>query len=261
MMFSIILSLAIPVVSLHFIQSASVTVWAFPFIIIIATLLFNNATILTMVSVSIILTQLYIWIKVQNCVVEIRSDDYFSRIGFMGIGIFLVYYINKIYLLRLRQLFEKIKTQDLLFLISSYIINVSSSNLKEKMEEVLCLLCEHVNADRAHIYYKNLQDGLEHTEYYSWCNEASRLEEEVMKDTSLMRYSWWRNQVNATGSVQIHNVLDLKEEAALEKEYLLNQNVKSMIAVPLISHEQKIGFLRIDYVSNHKKWTISLSKY
>ncbi len=122
------------------------------------------------------------------------------------------------------------------------------------MEEVLCFLCEYVNADRAHIYYKNLQDGLEHTEYYYWCNESSKLDEKELKDTSLMRYSWWRSQVNETESVQIPNVLDLPDEANHEKEYLMRQNVKSMIAVPLISQEQKIGFLRIDYVSNNKKW-------
>ncbi len=88
MCFSFLLSLAIPVISLYFIEYAAVTVWAFPFIIIIATLLFNNSTILTMVSTSMILTQLFIWIKVQNCVVAIKSDDYFARIGFMEMGYF-----------------------------------------------------------------------------------------------------------------------------------------------------------------------------
>lgn len=195
------------------------------------------------------------WIRVPNCIVNVDQSDYFARVGLMGMAIFLIYYINRIYLLRLSQLSDKIRAQDLLFVISSHIINMSSSNLNEKMDEALNLLCEYINADRAHIYYKNDQEGMEDSEkYYLWCNELSRLEDEVLHNRGITEYSWWRNQVKETGIVEIYDVSKLTQEADSEKVFLMKQNVKSMLAVPLIIREQKIGFLRLDFVGNHKKW-------
>lgn len=253
-LYAILLSLSIPVITLRYSGTAAITIWAFPFIILIAALLFNNTAILTMVSSSMILTQLYMWIKIPNCLGTIDASDYFTRIGLMGMAIWLVYYINKVYLLRLSQLSDKIMTQDLLFLISSRSINVNSSNLSEKMDEVLSLFCEYANADRAHICYKNLEEGMEDSNYYCWCNLESQMNDKVLKDTSITEYSWWRNQVKETGVVQIPDVSQLPEQALYEKEFLIKQKVKSMLAVPLTSNGKKIGFIRIDFVDDTKKW-------
>jgi diguanylate cyclase (GGDEF)-like protein len=251
--YSVLLSLAIPIITLQFMDSAAITVWAFPFIIIIASLLFNNSTILTMVSASMIITQLYMWIKASNNTAYVDASDYFARIGLMGMGIGLIYYINKIYLLRLSQLSEKIKTQDLLFLISSRVINVNYSNMKEKMDEVLSLLCKYVQADRAHIYFNTL-DTVEEEKRFCWCNEICKYDDSFLQSIRMDQFVWLREQVKETGAVQIPDVTQLPPEASSEKEYLMNQNVRSMLALPLTSHEQKIGFLRIDYVLNHKEF-------
>ncbi|RDY29897.1 EAL domain-containing protein [Lachnotalea glycerini] len=251
MLYSILLSIAIPIITLNFTDYAAITVWAFPFIIIIATLLFNNSTILTMVSTSIILTQLFMWIKVPNSLVNVDTSDYFTRIGLLGVGIGLIYYINKIYIFRLSQLSERIKTQDLLYLISSRVINVNCTNMKEKMDEVLSLVCEYVQADRAHIYF-NIKNDMEHADYYCWCNEFSKLKDEILQDTRIAKYEWLKKQVKETGVVMIPDVAELTQEAEKEKDFLEKQNVKSMLSIPLISHEQKIGFLRLDYVLKYK---------
>lgn len=254
LLYSLILSIAIPVITLRFLQSASITVWAFPFIIIIAALLFNNSTILTMISTSVVLTQLYIWIKVPNCAVVVETSDYFGRIGLMGMAVCLTYYINKVYLLRLSQLSDRIRTQDLLFLISSRIININNDNLNEKMEEVLSLLCKHINADRAHIYYKNPQNETENMEYFYWCNENCKLDNEIKPDSGIINTVCWKNDIAENGIIQIPDVSKLPKEVKREKELLMEQNVKSMLAVPLINNKQINGYLRIDFVLTIKKW-------
>lgn len=259
-LYSVLLSLAIPVITLHFAEDAAITVWAFPFIVVIATLLFNNSTILTMVSTSMVLTQLYMWIFVSYKEVSVESSDYFARIGLMVLGIALIHYINKIYLLRLSQLSEKIQEQDLLFLISSHVIQVNNENMKDKMNEVLALLCEYVQADRAHIYFRESEDIAENSAYYSWCNEDSKLERNILQDISIVRFPWLKKQINEKGAVLIANVNKLPNEAEKEKIFLLNQKVQSMMIVPLISQEEKIGFLRIDYVANRKTFDDAFTK-
>lgn len=254
-LYSLLLSVCIPVITLRFIEYAAVTVWAFPFLIIIAALLFNNATVLVMISTSMILTQLYMWIKDSNCVVMVDASDFFTRVGLMGMAIGLIYYINKIYLFRLRQLSDRIKVQDFLFQISSRMINVSSNNIEEKMDEILHLLCENINADRAHIYYQNDQVGIDDLgTYYCWCNEQSRLDDEVLQDRSISEYTWWKHQIKDAEVVQIFDVSQMNQDAQEIKETLMKQKVQSMLVVPLITDKQKIGFLRIDFVQNPKEW-------
>ncbi len=254
LLYALILSIAIPVITLRFLQYASITVWAFPFIIIIAALLFNNSTILIMISTSVMLTQLYIWIKVPNCIVVVGTSDYFGRIGLVGLAVCLAYYINKIYLLRLSQLSERIRIQDLLFLISSQIINVNNDNISEKMEEVLRLLCEHIDADRAHIYYNNPQNETADIEYFYWCNENTLLNNDIEKNSDLFNSIYWKNEVTENGVIQIYDVFKLPEAVSKEKELLIEQNVKSMLAVPFISNGKINGFMRIDFVFTNKEW-------
>ncbi|MFA9464889.1 MAG: EAL domain-containing protein [Velocimicrobium sp.] len=254
MLYSILISASIPIITLQFIQYASITVWAYPFIILIAVLLFNNYALLIMVSTSMIVTQLYLWIKVPYCQTFVDTPDYMGRIIIMGLGIYLVCFINQIYMDRLKQLSDKIREQDLLFLISSASINCNYENLNEKMTEILRLLCEYIQADRAHIYYINIQDDMEHLDYYSYSKENGKIEDNGNDYHAVTECIWWKNQVNHDGVVQISDVANLPREALEEKKILLRENVKALVAVPLISQEKEIGYLRIDFIKEQEKW-------
>jgi diguanylate cyclase (GGDEF)-like protein len=252
--YGILLAVSIPLITIHYVNSGAVTIWAFPFIIVIATLLFNNATVLMMTATSTIITELYLWIRVPVVAVTIGKTDYFVRIAFFGMAIALIFYINRIYLLRLKQLSEKIKTQDFLSRVSSSIINANYKNLNEKMEDSLKMLCAYTGADRAHICYKTFEDQTKDTGFFCWHNEAGSIEEGMLCDTSITNYPWWKNQVEKVGMIQIPNVEKLPQEALQEKEYLLKQKIKSVVAVPLMSNEKKVGFLRIDFVTSANAW-------
>ena len=234
-----LLSVSIPIIMLHYTDSAAVTVWAFPFVIAIATLLFNNATVLTMTSASAITVELYLWIKTPMVTVTMDKSDYFARIGLLGMAICLVFYINRIYILRLNQLSVKISTQDFLSRVSSSIINTNYNNLNDKMDEILQMLCEYLGADRVHIYYQTSQEKPKNADYFCWYNEVGSMADCVLQDTSITAYPWWRQQIKKVGMIRIPKVAQLPAEAAREKEFLLNQNIQSVVAVPLISNEKK----------------------
>lgn len=258
---AVILSLAIPIITLRFADDAAITVWAFSFTIIIATLLFNNATILMMVSTSIVYTQLYLWIFSSYKEVALDNSDFLARVGLIGITIMLIQYINKIYLLRLNQLSEKVQAHDLLFLLSSHVIKVNNENRKEKMKEVLNLICDYVQADRAHIYFRETQELADDEAYYFWSNEANNnLDRYTLQDISIVRFPWIKQQLKDNGVALISNVAELPKEAEAEKIFLLNHQVKSVLILPLIRQEHNIGFLRIDYVLNKKKFDEAFTK-
>lgn len=252
--YGILLAGSIPLITIHYMNSGAVTIWAFPFIIVIATLLFNNATVLMMTATSTVITELYLWIRMPVVEVTIGKTDYFVRIAFFGMAVTLIYYINRIYIFRLKQLSEKISTQDFLFRVSSSIINANYKNLTEKMEEALKMLCEYTGADRSHICYQTLQDQTKDIGFFCWHNEAGSMADDTLYDTRITNYPWWKKQVEEAGIIQIPSVENLPQDAHAEKEFLLKQKIKSVVAVPLMSNKKKAGFLRVDFVTASNAW-------
>lgn len=218
-----------------------------------ASLLVDN-NILTMLSTSMIMIQLYMWIFVSRTEVFVDSFDYIVRIGLIVVAIIVILYTNKIYALRLSQLSEKMKAQDLLFLISSHIIKVNNLNIKEKMDEVLNLLCDYVQADRAHVYFCDSENITEEESYYFWCKEEAEFDRNILQDISVIRFAWMKKELKHNEVVRIENVQELPMDAIHEKIFLTNQKVKSSLIISLNSQDTRIGFLRIDYVFQTKQF-------
>lgn len=257
---STLLTITIPVVILHFIGTVSITIWAYPFILIIATLLFHDTAVITMLSASTLITLAFVWIKVPHQLVNINTTDYTVRMGLMVIAIYLVYYINSVYQFRLRQLSDKISSQELVAKISSIIINMDYNESDKQMNEVLRTLCKYLNADRAHICNFAIADILDTSTYYYYQSEPSSIPGIPLNSLEIINCEWWKKQVQEKGTIQIPCVQKLPKDATAEKQFLEKQLVKSILAVPLISHEKKIGFLRIDWVTSQKNWDEELVK-
>lgn len=151
------------------------------------------------------------------------------------------------------QLAKKVQAQDLLFLISSHVINANNENIKEKMTEVLQLLCKYVSADRAHIYFKEVEDIIDKEAYYFWSDEEEITDRNTLQDISIIRFPWMKEQLKDKGAALIVDVNKMPDEASRERLFLLNQQIKSVFIFPLESQQTKIGFLRLDYINNNHK--------
>ena len=92
-----ILTILIPLVTLKFTKIAGISVWAFPFLFIIVSLVFMDRLMLICVSVSALLTQMVLWFLVPTLIVPIDSADYVVRIGLLIIGIVIAFQINELY--------------------------------------------------------------------------------------------------------------------------------------------------------------------
>lgn len=82
------------------------------------------------------------------------------------------------------------------------------------------------------------------------CKEQSRIDHLPMSDTP-----WWTEQINLGHSIILSNLNDLPAEAATERDFLLIQEIKSMIVVPLISRNGVWGYMGIDIVEDHHEWS------
>lgn len=124
----VLLVVAIPVISLRFISTASLTIWAFPFILILSVLVFNNRIAIVGITVSIFLTQILVFIIMPQVIVRIDNSDHVVRIGLFGIGLWVAFFVNELYVQRLKENTEQIKIQKMIAQISADFLNVNSGN-------------------------------------------------------------------------------------------------------------------------------------
>ncbi|MDK2808768.1 MAG: hypothetical protein PWP24_1505 [Clostridiales bacterium] len=172
--YAILLSLCIPIITLEFIDSAAISMWVFPVIIMITGILFYDTAVMLLVSTTMVMTQCYLWIRVPKSVVYLDHSDFLGRIILLAGAIFLVSYINRIYRKRLTILSDKIREQDLLFLISALGMDASSENVTEKMEEILQQLCSFFHASCGLVDFIGENNWEDIPKKYSFCNEIVR---------------------------------------------------------------------------------------
>jgi len=93
----------VPVITFRFIQYASITVWAFPFVLIFIAQIFVKRKIMISLAASILLTQIAVWMVVPEKNVLVEASDHVVRVGLYAIAILIAFYINKVYVEKLRE--------------------------------------------------------------------------------------------------------------------------------------------------------------
>ncbi|SMB87843.1 diguanylate cyclase (GGDEF) domain-containing protein [Desulfonispora thiosulfatigenes DSM 11270] len=98
---SLIIFFSLPIIILQFVQFASVTIWALPFILIIIALSFTSNIMIIYTVISGLLTQIYIWLVKPSALVNIYASDYIVRIGLVLLAGSIAIAVNNIYVARI----------------------------------------------------------------------------------------------------------------------------------------------------------------
>lgn len=249
----IISCLLIPIITLRFIESASISVWAFPFIFIITFIVFNKRKMMIGLALSIFSTQIMVWVLAPLVEVHVDESDYIVRIGLFSIVLILAFYVNKIYILKLNENANQTKNQKLISAISSDFVTANLSNLDEKINNMLKKSGDFFQVDRVYI----LMFDLEHktmTNTHIWCNAGIEPELGFILDTKANAFLWWRNQVAFYGKIHIPDVRKMPKEANDERQQLERQQVLSLIAIPIAGSGKVQGYLGYESVKLIRKW-------
>ncbi len=151
---------SIPTITLSFVRYASITVWAFPFIFIVLSMLFNNRRLLVGTSVTALLTQAIVWIHAPDMEVTVNASDYLARLGIFAMVIWIALYVNKVYVRRLKENADKNRYQKLISDISAQMVTINAENRQEKMRLAMMQAAECLSAAAAFLCLINTEgDG------------------------------------------------------------------------------------------------------
>ncbi len=245
--------LLIPLITLRFVGLAGKTVWAFPFILLIAFTVFNRQNMMVILGVSVVSTYLLVWALAPVAVVEIRPADHMARLGLMAMGFVLAFYVNKIYLTRLRDNNEQLRLQKLIGGISADFINVSSTNLDIKVNSMLEKCGTFFGVDRVSLFLCDIKHNKVNNTH-EWCSKGTESLMSVRQDIPMNRIACLMRRLSMNGPLHIPDLESTQDDDCLNWEEHANRGNKSLVVLPVYLKGVAWGFIGFDSVKARKRW-------
>ncbi|MGC4019139.1 MAG: EAL domain-containing protein [Muricomes sp.] len=251
----IIMLCSIPVITLQFVEYASITVWVFPLVLIMASLVFNSRKYIASLTTVAVVTQILVWIHAPKGTVHIDEFDYFLRISIILLTFVVGSFVNRTYISKMEENIYQANFQRLVSEISSDFVNINQINMNKKISVLLSKMGRFFLVDRAYIFLVNEQKNIM-TRTYEWVDEKIPSGTENMKDISMDEIPRWIEGLSTKKLVYIEDVVSVPEDAFEEKELLIKQGVQSILAIPIEQEGSMLGFIGLDSVTSTKKWSV-----
>nr|WP_276616034.1 EAL domain-containing protein [Paenibacillus timonensis] len=247
--FVLIMLMSILLISVNFIETASITVWAAPFIVIMLSVLFNKRLMIFWIGISILVMQVYIWVRIPKSLVQVDGSDYLTRIGILCITLWLAYFVNRVYIKRLEENEEQIRFQKMVSRFSGNFVKVTESDLDEKIDDLLELSGKFFQVDRT--YFIHLSEG---QKIHEWCSEGIESTADRIPELRGESFPWWMNEMLKTNVVNVTNGDMLPSEACAEKEMFHAHHLKSLVSMTVTNKGKILGMLFFASVKEAKIW-------
>ncbi len=148
---------------------------------------------------------------------------------------------------------QRADMEKLVATISTRFIDLPPDELDPHLNWALQIIGEFTGIDRSYIFILS-EDRTEINNTHEWC--AAEIEPQLpnLQGVPLEQVPWWMAKLTRSETIQVSRVADLPAEAGLEKEILQAQQIRSVLAVPLISAGMLVGCLGFDSVRDEKTW-------
>ncbi len=198
-------------------------------------------------------------IDVSKYMSTIKKTIFFLIIAFFIFFAILLFFYHR-YLHRLENsLEENFETIKFNYDFEKFVNTISKRLLlNENMDEALCEdlkeLGEALHAQRAYFFTFN-EDFTQMSNTHEWCAPSISVQKDNLQNISTKEFSWWMEKCFKKEPIIIEDIEDLPPSAAIEKESLSAQNIKSLLAYPVYKEKALLGFLGVDMVYKNVVWT------
>ncbi len=247
-----VLLISIPTIYSIFAQYATITIWAFPISLMIVALVFNTRIQLILITVTAIVSQIFLWIWAPSDKLLLSGFDYVLRISIFAISFLFGSVVNNIYIQRIKDNVEQAEFQKLISNISHDFINVKQENIDHKINHLLRCVGEFFKIGRADIM-SVLPDQNKMCRTHQW---SARGEETHLQEHTVMSpdsYPWLMGELQQGNLVYSQDISTLSPEVRDEIQRLVGPKIKSIMIVPIEDKKEFIGFMGF-YSHQTKVW-------
>jgi PAS domain S-box-containing protein len=144
--------------------------------------------------------------------------------------------------------------QSMLATVSSGFVNATICNLNSIVDDALARCGEYFQADRSYVFQFS-SDYIQMTNTHEWCAPDVLPQKENFQEFLVDKMEWWSSQIKEKKTINIPDIATDKQLSDFEKEVLLQQEIKSLLSIPMITNGVLIGFIGLDRVKIKDGWT------
>jgi|GEM_PF-557888 len=153
-----------------------------------------------------------------------------------------------------RSLHYRIKFENLIATLSKSFISLELDNIDGGITNALQKIGKFTCSDHSYVYiFKN--NKIKTGKAYEWCDTDIDPQLKNIKEFFTAEIPLWMKNLNKLETVQISDVSEVVLKTKKARKQLQSQEIKSIIAVPMIYNEYLIGYLGLDSVKNKRIWT------
>ena len=220
-------------------------------IILIFSLIFSKRFMLIAISASIMITQILVWIIKPQVSITIDSVDHVVRIGIYCIAIIFAFFINKVFISKIKENTEQINYQRLISEISSDYVTVNQDNLNQANKKALKLIGSFFGVDHACVYLLDTNEE-KFVLTSSWNNE--KINPSMPCDLTVSEYPWLINKINHNSMIYAPDMQRLSKDESYEIYRMTMQQIKTFLALPIVNNGVVLGFLSFEVIKSQRNF-------
>lgn len=147
-----------------------------------------------------------------------------------------------------RSLVRYAEMQRILIGLSTKYINLPLEEVEHAIDDSLRELCEFVGADRAYVFDIDKEKNTCNNTY-EWCAKGIAPEIKNSQNIPLSIMPELVNTHEKGNPMIVENSLEVKKEGF--RELLKAQKIKSLMTVPMMHHQECVGFVGFDWVNSY----------
>lgn len=144
--------------------------------------------------------------------------------------------------------------EKLLGSIFSRFHSIQFGQLDAAIEQTLQEIGRFVQADRSYLFLFS-EDGQMMTNTHEWCAEGISSQKYLLQNLACADYIWTLNQLSNSEYIYIPKVDNMSPSAQPEQAILIEQQIQSLLIVPLKRNTKLYGFLGFDAVTQAREWS------
>lgn len=146
---------------------------------------------------------------------------------------------------------RKKKIQETLSRIAS--IFAYPDNIDAAINEALREIGQLCKASRSYLFlFHEKQATMDNT--HEWCAVGVKPQKERLQNLSINMFPWWYSSLKKGEMIHIKDLASLPAEASAEKNIMEEQDIKSVLSLPVFIDGELKGFIGIDNVSETGEW-------
>ena len=131
---------------------------------------------------------------------------------------------------------------------------LQSDDITQIINKILADLLKQTKGDRTYIFEIDREHKVQSCIYEATAEGISR-ELDFLQNVPWDDSLWWDRQISEKRSIILNTLDDMPPEAKIYRDTLEVQDIKSVMAVPLLSKDKVWGYMGIDMVRTHRSWS------